>query len=365
MVPPARCSQPTFLRPCTAKATLRRNASPRPAPSVNPARRKPCDVRIVMDRCRDTAVDEEVVRHIVRIPPVRGIEDFVRDAVPDGDPVGHVRDEGMAAAVPGDDALDDASMRPVMAMVEVEPVASQDALGVLSRGLPRTQVSEGRMLDGLRLRRADEDVRAAAGGPFDPNVPREVQHLGAAVAEGRHCIALREVARREVVRADGCHDQVVTYRSQVGDVPVRFQACFFVPSMSARRRPTTHRPTSESIGSRPPPTNADSSTFTNRRTCSTPGSGRISSRPRTTRFPLSSSVVSTEGSNRSVSPGGYIRRAGAALAPRIVPRGTRDCRDTGRESCRRDCGGRWARADDDESGARGDGTEDMTTGERR
>ena len=116
----------------------------------------------------------------------------------------------MPAAVPGDNALNDASMRPMMAMVEVEPVAPQDALGVLSRGLPRTQVSEGRVLDGLRLRRADEDVRAAAGGPFNPNAPREVQHLGAAVAEGRHCIALREVARREIVRADGCHDQFVS-----------------------------------------------------------------------------------------------------------------------------------------------------------
>ncbi len=86
----------------------------------------------------------------------------------------------MVAAVVGDDAVDHRASGGVVAHVEVQGVAPDDALDTALRaGLLGAEVAEAHVADVLRGRDVEQHhVRAAVGRALDLHVAREVQHLG-------------------------------------------------------------------------------------------------------------------------------------------------------------------------------------------
>jgi hypothetical protein len=78
---------------------------------------------------RYAVLPNSIVALITHVPPEGVLECVERHAIPEGDPVGKVRDEDLGAAVPAHYALDETPSAPISTMVEVECVPSQNMLG--------------------------------------------------------------------------------------------------------------------------------------------------------------------------------------------------------------------------------------------
>src|SRR4029077_12929807 len=112
------------------------------------------------------------------VPPVGVVHHTVCDAVVKGDAMTVVRNEGVTAAVPNDNALDNARMRTSPAFVEVHSIPPHHgSVPELSVSLSRTDIPDRGVTDHLRLGGVYEDVSAASGRPLDPDVAGHIQHF--------------------------------------------------------------------------------------------------------------------------------------------------------------------------------------------